>query len=109
MQPIYNQRPALEGAAIAAGLLLAEHIGLYRWREYLPLPARYALGVLALGAGLAHACVERDDMTPLWDAALIAVVGGSLVAGAHGVQWVQFKRREGQEDAIPRIAFVGGA
>jgi hypothetical protein len=105
----YDSRPALEGAAIAAGLLVAEHVALYRYRGLLPLPARYALGVAALGVGLAHACLERDDLTPLWDAALVALVGGALVSGAHAARWAGYKMREGHPNAIPRTAFVGGA
>lgn len=104
---VYNPRPALEGAAVAAGLLLAEHVALYRWREHLPLPARYALGVAALGAGLAHAGAEREDLTAVRDAALITAVGGALVLGAHLVRWAHYRREETRH-AIPRGAWVGG-
>lgn len=110
----YDLRPALEGAAIAWGLLQAEHIGLYRWRGRLPLPVRYTLGVAALGLGLAHACAERHDLRPLYDAALIAACGGALVTTAHGLRYVAWRRsergrKEREDAAVYRAARLGGA
>ena len=111
----YQFRPALEGAAIAAGLLTAEHLGLYRFRGRLPLPARYALGVAALGIGLAHACRERGDMRPVYDGLTITAIGGALVTGAHGIRYLAWTRRrrptpqEALDAAVYRRARLGGA
>lgn len=105
----YDARPALEGAAIATGLLVAEHLGLYRFRGWLPLPVRYALGVLALGLGLVHACAEREDLTAARDAVLIVLCGGALVAGAHAARWTHFRMREGHPDAVSRVTLARGA
>lgn len=109
----YRFRPALEGAAIAAGILTAEHLGLYRFRGRLPLPARYALGVTALGLGLAHACHARGDLRPVYDGLTIAAIGGALVTAAHAARWLAWKRTQTETErhdaAVYRYARLGGA
>lgn len=95
--------PVLEGAAVAAGLLLAEHIGLWHLRgARFPLPARYTLGTLALLAGFAHTCHRRGDLRPAAEFAAIAVCGGGLVAAAHLIRHAAWKRQEGRRLAVYR-------
>ena len=96
--------PVLEGALVAAGLLLAEHLALWQARSLnrFPLPARYAAGVTALLAGFAHTCHRRGDMWPAAEFAVITAAGGSLVIAAHLIRYAAWKRQEGRLDALYR-------
>ncbi len=91
---VYRKRPMIEGAAIASGILLAQHIGLWRWRGSLPLPAKYAMGVGAILVGLFHACNERNDLNAALDATLITIASGAVVGTAHLLRKVQYEKEE---------------
>jgi hypothetical protein len=94
--------PLVEGAAVTAALLLAEHLALWQARGRLPLPARYTLGTLALLAGLAHTCHRRGDTRPAVEAAAIAACGGSVVIAAHLVRAWRWKQQERHLDGLYR-------
>lgn len=104
----FSYGPVVEGAAIAGGLLLAQHIGLYRWRGILPMPVRYGLGVSAALAGFAHVCAEKDTMGSWLDMFLIFAVGGLIVGGGHTARWLKFRREE-RRASVPDYARIGGA
>lgn len=91
---IYRWTPALEAMAIAGGLSLAQHVGLYRWRGSLPLVAKYVIGVGTILLALWHACAERNDLNAVKDAGLIALASGAVVGGAHLVRKVEYERSQ---------------
>jgi hypothetical protein len=91
---VYRLSPVVEAMAIAGGLALAEHIGLYRWRGSLPLVGKYIIGVSTLLLALWHACIERNDTNAAKDATLIAIASGSVVVAAHLVRKVQYERSQ---------------
>lgn len=66
------------GSLVTAGLLAFEHIALWDLRNRLPLVVRYALGTLAIGAGVTYA--DPRSARVFWP---IALSGGSLVVAAH--------------------------
>lgn len=66
------------GALVTSGLLAFEHLALWELRDRLPLVARYALGTLAIGAGVTYA--DPRTARVFWP---IALCGGSLVVAAH--------------------------
>lgn len=66
------------GAALTSGLLAFEHLALWDLRDRLPLVVRYALGTLAIGAGVTYA--DPRTARVFWP---IALSGGSLVVAAH--------------------------
>lgn len=71
-------RSIAAGAALTSGLLAFEHVALWDLRGRLPFVVRYALGTMAIGAGVTFASPRTARV--FWP---IAVSGGSLVAGAH--------------------------
>jgi hypothetical protein len=74
------------GAVVTGGLLLFEHIALWELRDRLPLVVRYALGTLAIGAGVTYA--DPRSARVFWP---IALSGGALVVAGHLWRQLQFQ------------------
>lgn len=74
------------GAALAAGVLAAEHLALYPIRDRLHPTARYALGVLGLGLGHTLACALAGDARSAWRFWLVVAAGGGSVLALYAAR-----------------------
>jgi hypothetical protein len=71
----------IAGAALAAGLLVAEHLVMYDQRDRYHPTTRYTVGTLALALGHTTTCALLGDARAaarLW--AIIAAGGGAVLA-----------------------------
>lgn len=81
------RRPIIEGSAVAACLLIAEHIALWDVQHRLPLVARYTLGTLALLAGGSVAARRLGQREAALCMCAVAVIGGAVVSAMHLVRY----------------------
>lgn len=101
-------RGTLEGATVAACLTTAEHIALWNAQDKLWLPARYALGTTAIGAGVAVAAqylTPRELARAFWfiaAAAAIAPVFGRLLRGPDKLEVLTSLIPDGDSHAVWR-------
>jgi hypothetical protein len=84
------------GALTAALLALAEHIGLWGYRDRIPLAGRYTLGVAAIGTGMAVTCARRKDWRNFDAAVCSAGAAGMLIASLHWWRIQQGQPPEGE-------------
>jgi hypothetical protein len=76
----------LAGAALSAGLLLAEHIALWPYRDEISKPEAYVIGGATLGAGAVVTSALLDDWRPALVSWAGLIAGGLVVGGAYGVR-----------------------
>jgi cytochrome b subunit of formate dehydrogenase len=92
--------PLRDGAIVTGATLLTAHVALWPWRGRIPLLARYAIGVAAIGLGETVACLQTRDYHAIARFWALAAMGGAVTGALHGVRAITHHQRRQRQEAI---------